>query len=82
MGQLRVGVWSTGWIGSIAVQTIARRSDLALSGVWVHSPDKVGQDAGVLTGGEPVGVLATGDRDALIAERPDCVCYAAVTATR
>ena len=57
--------------------TIARRSDLALAGVWVHSPDKVGQDAGVLTGGEPVGVLATGDRDALIAERPDCVCYAA-----
>ena len=77
MGQLRVGVWSTGWIGSIAVQTIARRSDLALAGVWVHSPDKVGQDAGVLTGGEPVGVLATGDCDALIAERPDCVCYAA-----
>jgi hypothetical protein len=70
-----VAVWSTGGIGSIAVQTIARRADLSLTGVWVHSPDKAGRDAGTLTGGSPLGVLATTDAGAIIADRPDCVCY-------
>jgi hypothetical protein len=77
MKPLRVAVWSTGWIGSIAVQTIARRPDFELAGVWVHAAEKAGQDAGVLTGGEPLGVLATNDHEALLAERPDCICYAA-----
>ncbi len=43
----------------------------------MHSADKVGQDAGVLAGIDPVGVTATNDADALIALRPDCVVYAA-----
>ncbi|HZP31329.1 MAG TPA: dihydrodipicolinate reductase [Acidimicrobiia bacterium] len=77
MPSLRVAVWSTGWVGSIAVQTIARRPDLDLVGVWVHSPEKVGQDAGTLTGGAPLGIAATGDASALLALQPDCVCYAA-----
>ncbi len=47
------------------------------SGVWVHSQDKVGKDAGELAGGDPIGVAATNDADALIALRPDCVVYAA-----
>ena len=51
--------------------------DLELVGVWVHSQDKVGRDAGELAGGEPIGVEATNDADALIALRPDCVVYAA-----
>src|SRR5262249_34692374 len=63
--------------GSIAVQSIARRRDLTLTGVWVHSPDKVGQDVGTLTGGERLGITATSDVDALVADRPDCICYAA-----
>ena len=54
-----------------------RRPDLELVGVWVHSEDKVGKDAGELAGGEPMGVAATNDADALIALRPDCVVYAA-----
>ncbi|MCU1488046.1 MAG: hypothetical protein JWN67_4792 [Actinomycetia bacterium] len=74
---LRVVVWSTGGVGAIAVQAVARRPDLELVGVWVHSPDKVGLDAGTLTGGEPLGVLATDDVDALLALRPDCCVYAA-----
>jgi 2,4-diaminopentanoate dehydrogenase len=73
----RVVVWSTGGVGSIAVQSIARRSDLDLVGVWVHSPEKVDVDAGVLTGGAPIGVAATNDVEALVALAPDCVCYAA-----
>ena len=73
----QVVVWSTGGVGSIAVQSIARRTDLELVGVWVHSPEKVGVDAGVLTGGDPVGVVATNDVDTLVDLSPDCVCYAA-----
>ncbi len=74
---LRIVVWSTGGVGSIAIDAIARRPDLDLVGVWVHSAAKVGQDAGVLAGREPLGVLATDDADALIALAPDCVVYAA-----
>lgn len=74
---MRVVVWSTGGVGSIAIEAIRRRPDLELVGVWVHSPDKVGRDAGELGGGEPIGVAATNDADALIALQPDCVIYAA-----
>lgn len=74
---LRVVVWATGGVGSIAIDAIARRPDLELVGVWVHSAAKVGQDAGVLAGREPLGVTATDDADALIALRPDCVVYTA-----
>jgi hypothetical protein len=48
-----------------------------LAGVWVHSPDKAGRDAGELAGVGPLGIAATGDAEALIALRPDCVVYAA-----
>ncbi|BBZ17433.1 NAD(P)H-dependent amine dehydrogenase family protein [Mycolicibacterium gadium] len=74
---LKTVVWSTGGVGSIAIDAIQGRPDLDLVGVWVHSPDKVGQDAGVLAGIDPIGIAATNDADALIALRPDCVVYAA-----
>jgi len=73
----RVVVWSTGGVGSIAIDAITRRPDLELVGVWVHSPEKVGKDAGELAGGGPLGVAATDDAEALIALAPDCVVYAA-----
>ena len=74
---MRVVVWSTGGVGRNAIDAIRRRPDLELVGVWVHSPEKVGKDAGELAGGEPIGVAATNDADALIALAPDCVVYAA-----
>lgn len=73
----RVAVWSTGGVGSIAVDAVARRADMELVGVWVHSQEKAGRDAGVLAGRDPLGVAATRDAEALIALRPDCVVYAA-----
>ena len=76
-GQHRVVVWSTGGIGSIAIRAIHQRPNLDLVGVWVHSPDKDGKDAGVLANGDPIGLAATTDADALIALKPDCVVYAA-----
>ncbi len=75
--QARVVVWATGWIGKIAIRSISRRADLELVGVWVHSPEKEGKDAGELAGIAPLGVAATNDADALLALQPDCVIYAA-----
>ena len=73
----RVVVWSTGGVGSNAIRAIARRRDLELVGVWVHTPGKVGRDAGELAGIAALGVEATNDVDALIGLAPDCVVYAA-----
>ena len=76
--RLRVVVWSTGGIGSIAVRAVAENPGTDLVGVWVHSDEKAGRDAGELVGIGPIGVTATNDADELIASRPDCVVYAAM----
>ncbi len=73
----RVVVWSTGGIGSLSIVAANERPDLELVGVWVHSEEKVGRDAGELANGVPIGVEATNDVDALIALKPDCVIYGA-----
>ena len=69
--------WATGTVGIHAVPAIVAHPQLELAGLWVHSDSKAGQDAGVLCGGEPVGVLATQDQDALLALDADCICYTA-----
>lgn len=74
---VRVAVWSTGGIGTIAIRAVRRRPDLELVGVWVHSPDKVGRDAGELAGIDPIGLAATDDVDAILGTGVDCVVYAA-----
>jgi hypothetical protein len=73
----RVVVWSTGGIGSLSIVAVHERPDLELVGVWVHSAEKVGKDAGELANGQPIGLAATNDVDALLALEPDCVIYAA-----
>ncbi len=77
MTRLRVVQWSTGGVGAIALRAIAERSDLELVGVWVHGSDKDGRDAGELAGGAKLGIAATRNADALLALRPDCICYTA-----
>jgi len=77
MARLRVVQWSTGGLGAIAVRALADRSDLELVGVWVHGQDKRGRDAGELAGGPKLGLAATNDAEALLALRPDCICYTA-----
>ncbi|MFI5393780.1 MAG: dihydrodipicolinate reductase, partial [Myxococcota bacterium] len=73
----QVVVWSTGGIGSLSIVAANERPDLELVGVWVHSEEKVGKDAGELANGVPIGIEATNDVDALIALNPDCVIYGA-----
>jgi 4-hydroxy-tetrahydrodipicolinate reductase len=65
----------TGNAGALALRGVIAHPDLELVGVLAHSPDKVGRDGGELSGGEPVGVLATDDLDAVLALQADCLCY-------
>ena len=80
---LRVVAWSTGTVGRHAIAGIDARPDLELVGVWVSNPDKAGKDAGRLAGlGRDLGVLATTDRDAMLALGPDCIVHTAMTDDR
>ena len=74
--------WSTGNVGRHALRLIAEHPDLDLVGLWVHSADKAGKDAGELAGIAPFGVTATNDADALLALDADCVCYTATADLR
>lgn len=69
--------WATGTVGIHAVPAIVHHPDLELAGLWVHSDDKAGRDAGELCGIDPVGVTATQDVEALLALDADCICYTA-----
>lgn len=72
---VRVVQWTTGIVGSSALRAILDDPRLELIGVFAHSADKVGRDAGVLAGRDPVGVTVTDDIDALLKLGADCVVY-------
>jgi 4-hydroxy-tetrahydrodipicolinate reductase len=67
--------WSTGNVGRYALRGIINHPGLELVGLWVHSAEKAGRDAGELAGVGPVGVKATNDVDALLAMDADAVSY-------
>ena len=71
----RVVQWATGNIGTRALRGVIEHPDLDLAGVFVHSPDKAGRDAGELCGLGPTGVVATRDVDEIVALEADCVLY-------
>jgi len=73
----RVVQWATGAVGAAQLQEILDDPELELVGVLMYGADKVGLDAGVIAGREPVGVLATNDRDAILALDADVVLHAA-----
>jgi len=76
----RVIQWATGGVGRAAMQAVIDHPDLELVGCWVHAADKEGVDVGTLSGGDPIGVTATGDVDALLATDADCVVYSPIFA--
>jgi 4-hydroxy-tetrahydrodipicolinate reductase len=79
----RVIQWATGTVGIHAVPAIAAHPDLDLVGLWVHSEDKAGRDAGEICGVDPIGVTATRDADALLYDTDaDCVSYMASSDVR
>lgn len=80
----RVVQWSTGNVGKPALAGIIANPELELVGVWVSGPNKDGVDAGTLAGltDTNVGIAATSDTAAILALKPDCVVYTAMTDNR
>jgi len=72
---LRVVQWATGGVGVAAIKGVLEHPDLELVGCWVHSEAKSGKDVGELLGGDPLGVVATNDVDAILALDADAVIY-------
>lgn len=78
----RVVQWGTGNVGLFALRCLIEHPETELVGVWVHSPEKAGRDAGELCGVGPVGVRASTDVEAMLALDADCVCYTATADLR
>jgi len=79
----RVVQWSTGNVGRHALAGIAAHPELELVGLFVSNPDKVGRDAGELAGlPQTFGIAASGDADALLALKPDCIVHTAMADDR
>ncbi|MEV6558677.1 dihydrodipicolinate reductase [Nocardia sp. NPDC051756] len=75
---ISTAVWGTGNVGRAAIRAVEAHPALTLTNVLVHNPDKVGRDAGELSGLDyRVGVAATDDIDAVLAASPRAVVYAA-----
>src|SRR5690606_671962 len=80
---LRVVQFSTGHVGEHSLRHIIESPHLELVGVHATNPAKVGQDAAELCGlSASTGIVATDDRDALVALGADCVLYAGQGETR
>jgi hypothetical protein len=67
--------WSTGVVARESVAGIVGHPDLELVGARTYAAEKEGRDVGELCGGDPVGVPATRDVDALLAQQADCVTF-------
>jgi 4-hydroxy-tetrahydrodipicolinate reductase len=71
----RVVQWATGNIGARSLRVVLEHPRMDLVGLYVHSADKVGRDAGEMCGLGAVGITATNSISEIIALRPDCVIY-------
>lgn len=71
----RVIQWMTGDVGQAGIRHFAQNPVFDLVGVLVHDKDKVGRDAGVIAGIDPIGIVATDDVDAICDLHADCVFY-------
>lgn len=76
----RVIQWATGGVGRAAIEGVLAHPELELAGCWVHTEAKDGRDVGEICGTGPVGVRATRDAEALLAQDADCIVYSPVVA--
>lgn len=67
--------WSSGNVGKGAIRAIASREDLELTGLYVLSEAKAGQDAGPIADIPTTGVIATNDLDEIMAMDADVVIH-------
>jgi 4-hydroxy-tetrahydrodipicolinate reductase len=71
----RVIQWATGRTGMRAMREVLDHPRMMRVGIWTHSTEKVGLDAGQLCGRPDTGVIATDSIDAILAIEADCVLY-------
>jgi hypothetical protein len=71
----RVVQWATGNIGAKSLRAVIEHPRLELVGLYVHSADKAGKDAGELCGSETTGIIATNAIDDILALGADCFLY-------
>lgn len=75
---IRVVQWATGAVGRAALQELIENPRYQLVGVLVYDPAKTGLDAGELCGLPPTtGVIATADKDEIVALGADVVVHTA-----
>ncbi len=80
---IKVVTWGTGNVGKRALRAVINHPELELVGHIVSSSAKAGQDAARLAGLDTdVGIIASNDIEAVLALKPDCVCYTAHSETR
>jgi 2,4-diaminopentanoate dehydrogenase len=72
---IRVVQWATGSIGRVCLRHVIDDPKLELVGLKVHSPGKVGRDAGELVRRPPTGVLATDRIEDILALDADVVLH-------
>lgn len=71
----KVVQWATGNIGTRSLRAVIEHPHLELVGLYVHSTEKAGRDAGELCGLAPIGIKATNSIDEIIALQADCILY-------
>ncbi len=71
----RVVQWATGNIGTKSLRAVIEHPQLELVGLYVHSADKVGKDAGSFCGVEDTGVVATSSIGDILSLGADCILY-------
>ena len=72
---IRVFQVATGNVGTEMIRRVGSHPDLELVGLHCYTPEKIGRDAGEIVGIDPVGVLATGSVEEIIAAEPDVVTF-------
>lgn len=72
----RVVQWATGAMGRACLRGALDRTDLDVVGAFVYDPDKIGRDLGELVRRPPIGVVASGSIDDILALDADVVIHA------
>lgn len=72
---LRIIQWATGPVGRSALQHVILNPAYELVGVYVHSADKAGIDAGTLVGLPDAGIKTTNDKAAIRQMKADAVVF-------
>ena len=72
---IRVVQWATGSIGKTCLRQVIEHPDLDLVGLYVHSDQKAGLDAGDIARRPPTGVIATQSVDEIVALDADVVLH-------